>query len=82
MATYKVLRRMEGDKLYEAGDTRELNKADAGHLVALGVLQPVDAEDEQPKGLAPAPKAEHVPSNKMEAAPSNKAAPAPEKPKG
>lgn len=66
MPKFKVLRRLDGDKLYEAGDVRELSEADAKHLVALGSLEPV------------AEKAEAAPKNKMEAAPANKAEPASE----
>lgn len=54
MASYKVLRRLDGDKLYEPGDTREMMEADAAHLVALGAIEPAKA------------KAEKTPANKME----------------
>jgi hypothetical protein len=61
MATYKVLRRLDGDKLYEPGDTREMIEADAAHLVATGALEPAKA------------KAEKAPANKMEPDLQNKA---------
>jgi hypothetical protein len=78
MTTYKVLRRMEGDKLYAAGDTRELSKADAAHLVKLGVLEPVDADEDAAKAeAAPLNKMESAPLNKGEAAAGDKLAPVP-----
>ncbi|MDB5597388.1 MAG: hypothetical protein JWM36_4349 [Hyphomicrobiales bacterium] len=83
MATFKVLRRMEGDKLYDAGDTREMSKADAAHLVKLGVLEPVDTVEDEAKTLAPAPKSEGpAASNKMELAPMNKTFNEPKSSKG
>jgi hypothetical protein len=60
---FRVLRRMDGDRLYEAGEEREMTAADAKHLVDLGVLEPI------------AVKAEATPQNKAEPAPANKAAP-------
>jgi hypothetical protein len=57
--TFNVLRRHEGDKLYEENDTREMTEADARQLVGLGVLERADAK----------------PKNKAEPAPSNKADP-------
>jgi hypothetical protein len=67
---YKVLRRMDGDRLYEPGDVREMMAADAKHLLDLGVLEPVDGKAE--KG---AEKAEPAPANKAEPPPANKAEP-------
>lgn len=69
MAKFRVLRRHDGDKEYHEGDERILSKADAKHLVDLGVLEVVE-DDEAPEGE----KAEKVPANKAEkAAPKNKA---------
>lgn len=62
---YKVLRRHEGDRFYEEGDTREGTAAELGHLVpnVLELIGPVKAE-----------KAEAKPKNKaLPAAPANKA---------
>jgi len=59
--TYKVLRRLDGDQLYNPGDTREMTEIEAKHLVALGVLERVDG------------KAADAPANKAEASPPNKA---------
>lgn len=36
--TFNVLRRHEGDRLYEEGDTREAVAAEVAHLVGAGVL--------------------------------------------
>jgi hypothetical protein len=47
--TFNVLRRHEGDKLYEEGDSREAVEAEVAHLVGLGVLEKADA---QPKNKA------------------------------
>jgi hypothetical protein len=60
---FRVLRRMDGDRLYEEGDEREMTAAEAKHLVDLGALEPIEA------------KAEPAPQNKSEPAPANKAAP-------
>lgn len=62
MATFRVLRHMEGDKSFAPGDTRELSEADAARLVASGALEAVKAT------TAPANKA-------LAAAPANKAVP-------
>lgn len=40
--TFNVLRRHEGDRLYEEGSTREAVAAEVAHLVAAGVLVQVD----------------------------------------
>ena len=40
--TFNVLRRHEGDRLYEEGNTREAVAAEVAHLVAAGVLVRVD----------------------------------------
>lgn len=60
LQTYRVIRTMDGDRRYEAGDTRELDPNDARHLVALGALVPVDTKVE----AAPANKAATAPANK------------------
>ena len=54
----EVLRRQIGDKLYEPGDTRTLNEADAKRLSDSGAVRI---------------KGESPPQNKMAPAPSNKA---------
>lgn len=59
---WKVLRRHEGDRMYEEGETREGTKSDLGHL------SPNTLEL-----LSPAAKAEPAPLNKAEPAPANKA---------
>ena len=64
--TYKVLRRHEGDRVYEEGETRDGTESDLGHLVP-NVLRKV--------GPAKAEKAEPAPLNKAERAPANKADP-------
>lgn len=38
MVKYDVLREHEGDRFYRSGETRELKKVDAKHLIELGVL--------------------------------------------
>jgi hypothetical protein len=63
---FKVLRRHEGGRMYEEGETREGTLAELGHLVPR-VLERMDG----------AAKAEaQAPANKMEPAPANKAEPA------
>lgn len=57
MATYRVLRQHEGDRLYLEGETREVDAAEVAHLERLGVLE----------------KMEDAPSDKSEPAPANKA---------
>jgi hypothetical protein len=72
---FKVLRRHEGDRVYEEGDTREGTEAELGHLVPK-VLERMDASGADSPEPAPADggaKAETVSGNKMEAAPANKA---------
>jgi hypothetical protein len=54
--TFNVLRRHEGDKLYEEGDTREAVPGEVTHLVNSGVLEKAAAK--------PANKAEPVVANK------------------
>lgn len=66
---WKVLRRHEGDRMYEEGEIREGTQADLGHL-APKVLE-----------LVVEVKAEPAPLNKAEPAPANKAK-APRKGKG
>lgn len=39
MAKYQVLRQHYGDKLYQAGETREAAERDVAHLVKSGVLK-------------------------------------------
>lgn len=68
LKTYRVLRRHEGDRMYEEGDTRELSEAEAAHLIP-NVLEPVAEKAAAKKAEAAAPL------NKAEpAAPENKAA--------
>lgn len=50
MPKYKVLRRHDGDKEYHDGDERTLTKADAKHLVDLGVLEEIGADDADQPG--------------------------------
>jgi hypothetical protein len=64
---WKVLRRHDGDRLYEEGEIRTGTKAELGHLApkTLELLGPAGAQG----------KAESEPLNKAEsAAPANKAA--------
>lgn len=82
MATkkFRVMRALDGDRLYAPGDVREMSAADAKQLVDLGALQPIEdaAADEvgAPDGK-PEPdlqgKSEPEPLNKAEPAPLNKA---------
>lgn len=58
---YRAVRRHEGDRMYEEGETRTLAEADARHLVP-HVLAPLDDA-----------KAEPPLQNKAEMAPANKA---------
>lgn len=67
MPDYKVLRRQEGDRLYEEGEMRTLDAAEAKHLVDLGILREIKAEG------TPKNKAESKPANKAEPASKNKA---------
>lgn len=59
---YEVMRQIQFDKPYAAGDTYEGNVAEVAHLVANGVLKPI-------KG-----KAEPAPKNKAEPQVENKGA--------
>lgn len=56
--TFNVLRRHEGDKLYDEGDTREAVAGDVAHLVATGVLEKAAAKVKN--------KAEPVVANKAD----------------
>jgi hypothetical protein len=56
--TFNVLRRHEGDQLYEEGDTRAAVAAEVAHLVDLGVLEKAAAK--------PKNKAEPVAANKAD----------------
>lgn len=67
MPDYKVLRRQEGDRLYEEGETRTLDTAEAKHLVDLGVLREIKADGSAKN------KAEPKPANKAESALKTKA---------
>ena len=42
--TFNVLRRHEGDRLYDEGDTREAVPADVAHLITGGVLTKAEAK--------------------------------------
>lgn len=64
---WKVLRRHDGDRMYEEGDIREGTKADLGHLApkTLELIGPADQKA----------KAEPAPLNKAEGpSPGNKSA--------
>ncbi|WP_247366882.1 hypothetical protein [Bradyrhizobium sp. 18] len=67
---FKVLRRHDGDRMYEEGETREGTQADLGHLVP-NVLELIGPAEPEP--VAPEQKAEPAPQNKAEPAPANKA---------
>lgn len=57
---YDVLREHEGDRFYRSGETRELKKVDAKHLIDLGVLGEHDPKrwnDSQPHSPAKAAEA-------------------------
>lgn len=56
--TFNVLRRHEGDKLYEEGDTREAVVAEVGHLIGLGVLEKADTHARNKAEPAAANKAD------------------------
>ncbi|ARS29074.1 hypothetical protein [Sphingomonas sp. KC8] len=63
---YRVLREMDGEKSYVAGDERELDPNEARHLVDLGVLEDLGPVAEKSElGLA----------NKAAPPPINKTAP-------
>lgn len=86
LVTYRVLRRHDGDRMYEEGDIRIARDTDVKHLLP-NVLEEIGPADEgaaetrtfAPEDVAsvfsvPAEKAEPVPLNKAEpAAPANKA---------
>lgn len=61
LTKFKVMRRHDGDRMYEEGEIREALEVDVKHLV--------------PHVLKPLGKAEVVPANKAEPAPANKAGP-------
>lgn len=47
---YKVLVQHFGDRQYWAGENREVaNEQDAGELINLGLIAPLDEGDDQPK---------------------------------
>lgn len=73
---FKVLRRHDGDRMYEEGDTREGTIADLGHLIPK-VLEVIGTADKPNPPEAEAAKAEPEPANKSEPAPANKAEAAP-----
>lgn len=56
--TFNVLRRHEGDRLYDEGDTREAVAAEVAHLVAGGVLAKADAKAKNKAEPAAANKAD------------------------
>lgn len=70
MPKYTVLRHMDGDRPYAAGETRELSEADAAHLVRLGVLAPAGQKADQPAE----DKAEPSAADKVAPVTSDKAA--------
>lgn len=43
MQPYRVLREMMGDRFYATGETRILSADDAAHLMALGIVAPLEA---------------------------------------
>jgi len=67
--TYRVVRRHEGDRMYEEGETRTGTKAELGHLVPNVLAEVVTQKKPEAK---PETKAEPAPSNKAERAPRNK----------
>lgn len=48
MQPYRVLREMMGDRFYKAGETRVLSADDAAHLLALGIVAPLEAAPAEP----------------------------------
>lgn len=58
MKPYRVLREMLGDRFYVTGETRLLSADDAAHLLALGVVAPIEeapaAPPETPEPAKPA----------------------------
>lgn len=73
---WKVLRRHDGDRLYEEGEVREGTKAELGHL-APSTLELIGSADKPKPAAEVAVKAEIEPANKSEPAPANKSEPAP-----
>lgn len=75
---WKVLRRHDGDRLYEEGEVREGTKAELGHLAPSTLeligpaAKPVPAAVEAKAEPEPTNKSEPAPANKAEAVPSNK----------
>ena len=61
---YDVLREHEGDRFYRSGETRELKKVEAKHLVELGVLGEHDPE--RWKGLQSRSETQAVKARKAE----------------
>lgn len=57
---YIVKRQHLGDRLYAAGEIRDADPNDVGHLVAAGVL----SEPDEKADVARANKARRVPKNK------------------
>lgn len=53
---YTVLREHLGDRDYRPGDEREADPSSVAHLVALGVLAPVDASTPIAAPIAPETK--------------------------
>lgn len=74
---FKVLRRHDGDRMYEEGDTREGTQAELGHLVpkVLELVGPADKTPEPELTKPTEPKSEPASENKSEPAPANKAEP-------
>lgn len=61
MQPYRVLREMLGDRFYVTGETRLLSADDAAHLLALGVVAPLEAAPTEPPEQA---KPARVPKRK------------------
>jgi hypothetical protein len=66
MQKYEVLRRHDGDKEYHEGDERSLTKAEAQHLVDLGVLREIDADAKKAEAPAANKAVKSAPKNKSE----------------
>lgn len=60
---WKVLRRHDGDRLYEEGEVRVGTKRDLGHL-SPKTLQLIGPARERKAGASPLNKAERAPANK------------------
>ena len=55
MQPYRVLREMMGDRFYATGETRLLSADDAAHLMALGIVAPLEAAPtDAPEPVKPA----------------------------